>query len=539
MKITLWISGPAWGWVFTAWTLLCEIMANLWYFVIGDKEYSSVIKGWNNLFTISISDGSYYFSKSIDYLLYFNEYALENNQENYNIKNPIKIDKNLCNYQNAYAIGLIGKILWIEKQMIIDKIKTQYKAESIERNIQDIENAYNSSIENILQITPKNRKSLYFGNEILAKGALASWLHFYWAYPMTPASSIIEVIIQDKNVVFYQWEDEIAVAMAMLGAKFAGKRAMCGSSGWGFALMSESISFANQAEIWWVYILSQRAWPSTWTPTFTEQSDINYWLNASFGETYPIVVYPSSFEDGFNLIGKSLNWSDIYQHPVIVLTEKVYSESYVSVSENDLIPQEIDRWKLIKNPTQDFARYQFSDDWISSYTIPWTPNWEFIASSYEHNEYWASVENAQNKVKMTNKRLQKLTTFVQNEFNESFYWYEIINWAASNIYITVGFNSYAVKSFIQDKPQYWVIIIKILSPFDKRLKEFLKENENNIQNLIFVEQNATWQLEDLVVNKLDLTSHNWNQKIKSIRKYDLYPVYQEDLLINEKQWEQI
>ncbi|MEF2174895.1 MAG: 2-oxoacid:acceptor oxidoreductase family protein [Candidatus Absconditabacteria bacterium] len=539
MRITLGISGPAGGGVFTAGTLVCEILADLGYFVIGDKEYSSVIKGGNNLFTISISYNGYYFSKQIDYFMYFNDYALDNNQENYSIKNSIKIEKNLCNYQNAYAIGLIGKLLGIEKQIIIDKIKTQYKADSIEKNVHDIENAYNSSIDNIFQTTPKDKKSLYFGNEILAKGALASGLHFYGAYPMTPASSIIEVIIKDKNVVFYQGEDEIAVAMAMLGAKFAGKRSMCGSSGGGFALMSESISFANQAEIGGVYILSQRAGPSTGTPTFTEQSDINYGLNASFGETYPIVIYPSSFEDGFNLIGKALNWSDIYQHPVIVLTEKVYSESYVSVSENDLIPQEIDRGKLIKNPSQDFARYQFSDNGISPYTVPGTPNGEFIASSYEHNEYGASVENSQNKIRMTDKRLKKLDTLIENEFNESFFGYEIINGAASNIYITVGFNSYGVKSFIQDKPQYGLIIIKILSPFDKRLKKFLEENENNIQNLIFVEQNATGQLQDLVLSKLDLTSNNWNQKIKSIRKYDLYPVYQEDLLIKEKKGEQI
>jgi len=69
-----------------------------------------------------------------------------------------------------------------------------------------------------------------FGNELVAKGAIQSGLEFYSAYPMTPASSISDVILEDPSVTYYQGEDEIAVAMSMLGARFAGKRAMCGTS---------------------------------------------------------------------------------------------------------------------------------------------------------------------------------------------------------------------------------------------------------------------------------------------------------------------
>ena len=111
---------------------------------------------------------------------------------------------------------------------------------------------------------------------------MESGLDFYSAYPMTPASSLIDVITPDHRVTFFQGEDEIAVSMAMLGAKYAGKRAMCGTSGGGFALMTESIAFSNQAEIGGVYVLAQRDGPSTGTPTFTGQGDIAYALNASF-----------------------------------------------------------------------------------------------------------------------------------------------------------------------------------------------------------------------------------------------------------------
>ena len=92
--------------------------------------------------------------------------------------------------------------------------------------------------------------------------------------------------------------------------------------------------------------MSQRDGPSTGTPTYTGQSDINYALNASFGDTFPIVLAPSTYEDGYTLIGKALNRSDQYQHPVIVLIDKQYSESCLSVDKTKLIAEQINRGKL-------------------------------------------------------------------------------------------------------------------------------------------------------------------------------------------------
>jgi 2-oxoglutarate ferredoxin oxidoreductase subunit alpha len=94
-----------------------------------------------------------------------------------------------------------------------------------------------------------------FGNQLIAEGAIATGLEFYSAYPMTPVTSLLEVMLEHPEVTFFQGEDEISVAMAMLGARFAGKRAMCATSGGGFALMTESIAFSHQSEIGGVYIL--------------------------------------------------------------------------------------------------------------------------------------------------------------------------------------------------------------------------------------------------------------------------------------------
>lgn len=187
---------------------------------------------------------------------------------------------------------------------------------------------------------------------------------------MTPASSLIDVVTEHPEVMFFQGEDEIAVAMAMLGAKYAGSRAACGTSGGGFALMTESIAFSNQAEIGGLYILSQRTGPSTGTPTFTEQSDMHFACHASFGDTLPIVLAPSGFGEGYRLAGKALNWSDIYQHPVILLSDKQFSESYVSVDSAELQGEPINKGKILSESPEEFARYADVPDGIAPYTVP-------------------------------------------------------------------------------------------------------------------------------------------------------------------------
>lgn len=217
--------------------------------------------------------------------------------------------------------------------------------------------------------------------------------------------------------------------------------------------MTESISFSNQAELGGVYILAQRAGPSTGTPTFTEQADIDFALHASFGDTKPIVLAPSTYEEAYTMIGKALNRSDIYQHPVIFLTDKQFSESYRSVSPQTVQAEPIQRGKLLQTPPEDFLRYQLTDDGISPYTLPGTIHGEFIAPSYEHSESGATSEDPEMKVAQTNKRAKKMDTFVLNEFTDTFAGYEIINPDAAKFFVSFGANRRVLNSYCHDHPE--------------------------------------------------------------------------------------
>ncbi len=544
MQISIWFSGPAGSGVNTAGILLAELLAHKGYTVLGDKEYASIIKGDNNCFFLYISDEEQPFiRRQIDYFLAYDPYAVSKNESIYDLKKVFMIKDEKCKYKNTFTLGAALKIFGIsleEGKSLLEQqfSEKEFSPEVMNQNFLDLEAGYHYIIQNCGEAcdivncskaiwTPKQ---FMYGNELIAKGAIASGLDFYAAYPMTPASSIIDEVVKDPKVSFFQGEDEIAVSMAMLGAKFAGKRAMCGTSGGGFALMTESISFSNQAELGGVYVLAQRDGPSTGTPTFTGQGDVNYALHASFGDTKPIVLYPSTFEEAYSFAGKALNWSDQYQHPVILLSDKQLSESYLSIDPQKLLAEPIKRGKKADSTAEDqFKRYEFSPDGISPYSVPWTEHTTFIATSYEHDEYGSTNEEPTMKGKMMEKRAQKLKTFVKQEFNSDFYGYEIINPDAETFYITMGINRYALEQHIKGKAEMGLIVIKSLSPFDPRLKTFLEEHAKKIKRLIFVEMNQSGILEDLVRKECELYGE-WNKKIEHFRKITLYPFFEEEII---------
>lgn len=272
--------------------------------------------------------------------------------------------------------------------------------------------------------------------------------------------------------------------------------------------------------------------PSTGTPTFTGQSDLNYALNASFGDTKPIVLYPSTFEEAYTFAGLALNYSDRYQHPVILLSDKQLSESYLSVDVSKLQLSTANRGKRVEKTDSEsdtYKRYEYSADGVSPYSIPGVEKATFIATSYEHDEYGATNEDPIIKGKMIEKRAEKMQTFIKQEFNENFYGYEIINPEAKKFYITMGINRYALESHIEGKSDLGLIVIKSLYPFDPRLKSFLDEKKPQIESLTFVEMNHSGQLEDLVRKECELYGE-WKAKISHQRKVTLYPIFEEEIM---------
>ncbi len=556
MKLNIKVTWPAGMWINSTADIIIELFAKLWYNVIGDIEYESIIKWGLTWFDINVSDSSKYIEKATDIIIAFNDKNLENTLpalkkggyiivnkkwaerlsskqegffDDYNLLDLEINDK----YDNTYLLWIMGKLLNIETRLILDEVDNIFwkkSAEISQKNQDVVSNIYktyelpNNIVNQCIGPLPEIKKvwdthRVSFWNSQIANGAIKSDLWYFAAYPMTPASTVLTEVIKEGSVTFLQPEDELAVMNSALWASFAGKRAMVWTSGGGFALMVEALSFAVQAEIWVTAVFSQRAWPSTWTPTFTENGDLPFALNCIFWvEQHHIILSPSTLEEWYKFWGLALNLADIYQCPVIILTDKQFSEWHVTVDEVE--PTPVNKWKIENSPTKEYKRYELVDDHISPRTFPWMQDWDFITTSYEHDEYGATSEDSDLKKKMTVKRAHKLDNFFETQGLSG---YEIQNPSAKKMLIVTSFNTYTAQEYIKKNSEYGIIIIKFMKPLDERLVSALKW----VEEIIFVENNYSGQLEKHLTQELKLDQIDW-LKISNFRKYDLYPFYMED-----------
>lgn len=542
------ITWPAWAWVNSTVDIIASLYAELWYDLITDIEYESRIKWWVNFFDVNISDDSSKFlTKKVDIVLAFNSDSLEKQLpcirknwviiinkkwiEKLKVKwidfswyNILELDVN-DKYDNTYLLWIYALYLNLDLNIILEKVEEIFNKKwdiVVKYNIAIIKNifeTYNIEKQSELKIERIwNAKKLIYWNKALTYWAIEWWLEFYSAYPMTPASTILTEIIKSKKVKYIQNEDELAVINSALWASYTWVRSMCWTSGGWFALMSEALSFAVQAEFPIVTVLAQRAWPSTGTPTYHEAGDLNFALNPTFWDFEHVVIYPSCLEEAYYFGWLALNIADKYQTQVIFLMDKQSAELYWTVDKLE-VPK-IDRGKMIDNPNEDYKRYELTDDWISPRVKVWTINWDFIASSYEHDEYWSTTEDSDMKKKMTEKRWKKLENFFKKEGITG---YEIINKEAKKIIITTSFTSYTAKEFIKYNSEFGLIIIKIIKPLNEKLREELIKKEE----VIFVESNYSGQLENYITKEFWLKYID-GLKISNLRKYDLFPFYIED-----------
>ena len=178
-----------------------------------------------------------------------------------------------------------------------------------------------------LQTTEENPHLYMIGNDAIGLGAISAGSRFMAAYPITPASEIMEYMIANVTKVggtVVQTEDEIAAANMAIGANYAGVRAFTASAAGGLSLMMEAIGLSGMTETPLVIINTQRGGPSTGLPTKQEQSDLMQMIYGTHGDIPKIVVAPTDAEDAFYLTIEAFNLAEEYQCPVIILVTYNY-----------------------------------------------------------------------------------------------------------------------------------------------------------------------------------------------------------------------
>ncbi len=327
--------------------------------------------------------------------------------------------------QNTVALGAIMSLLGLDFETLEHALTLHFKRKGpsvVDANLSAARAGFDyasANFEPFPSPTPSGPKPLavWTGNEALAMGGAAAGVKFYVAYPMSPSTGVLHWMAKnarDLGIMVRQVEDEICVANMAIGAAHAGCRAMCATSGGGFALMTEAIGSAGMMEIPVVFINVQRAGPSTGVPTKTEQGDLWQALGASQGDFERFIVTPKNALDAFDTIPELFNLVDKCQCPGIVVTDLLISEGTFSVDPDDINMQpEIDRAALITQPAtvDSYMRYKHTESGISPRAIPGLEGYIHVVATDEHDEYGVLISdeftNPHKRRKMVEKRARK------------------------------------------------------------------------------------------------------------------------------------
>lgn len=371
------------------------------------------------------------------------------------------------------------------------------------------------------------KRMVLTGNEALALGAIQGGLKFYSAYPMTPASSILHTLaaLQERHdIVVKHAEDEISVANMAVGAGFAGVRSMCATSGGGFALMNETVSLAGITETPVVFVEVNRGGPGTGIPTFTEQSDLKFVLNAGHGEFPLFVLTPGDVEEAYAFAWEALNLAEQYQTPIIIYSDKYLAESHKTAELFDTnVP--IDRGKLLRNAPDKYLRYTITEDGVSPRTIPGVPNGFFLANSDEHDYFGYSTEEIDLRNAMMEKRMRKIEAYRKVMAQPKLHGPEdakltIIGWGS-----TKGPILDALKHLWREGYRVNYLQLTHIQPFPI---EAVSQRLDAAEQTLIIENNFTGQMEQVIREQTGRTIQH------HMRRYDGRPFFFSDICTRVK-----
>jgi 2-oxoglutarate ferredoxin oxidoreductase subunit alpha len=345
------------------------------------------------------------------------------------------------------------------------------------------------------------RRMLLNGNEALSLGAIAAGCKFMAAYPMTPASSIMEYMAaksRELDLVMVHAEDEIAAINMAIGAAYAGVRAMTATSGSGLALMVEGMGLAGITETPIVIVDAQRPGPAVGLPTRTEQGDLQFVLHAHPGDFPRVLLAPSTVEDAFWTAVKAFNLADKYQLPVIILTDQHLASSYCTVDELDLSKVTVERGALFSEKEGDpseYMRHKVTRSGISPRAFPGLSKALVVTDCDEHDEKGHLTEDADERKAQVEKRLRKMVPLKKEMGRPQKYGSQragttLIGWGS-----TYGAIREAVDILRKDDFPVNMLHLNELWPFPA---EAVNGAIEKAENSYVIESNATGQLARLI-----------------------------------------
>ena len=559
MEINVLIGGAAGQGMETIMNLLGKALVREDFGLIYTKDYMSRVRGGHNFSRLRIAPGQPWTTvESIDVLVALNEETYRKHSQNLVPSGRVIYDPELFSLPgdesrgvpvelkklaeeaggrvmaNTVAVGALLVLMGLETSTVEELLIDTFAGKEgvAEKNIKALKAGYDSAARTCsacFELPAKNQdgKKLFIdGNQVVGMAALASGCRFLSAYPMTPATGIMNYLASkspDYPVIVEQAEDEIAAINMALGAAYAGVRAMTCTSGGGFSLMAEGVSLAGMTETPLVIVVGMRPGPATGLPTRTEQADLEFILHSGHGEFPRAVLSATSHDDAFYRLNKAFELADRYQTPVFFLTDQNFADTHRSVGLYDFSRLVYNRFLAAESDFEKpYKRYRITESGISPRILPGQYEGETVLiDSDEHDEKGNIIEDASTRRTMVDKRMRKLNGMAEEMDEPDLYGDPhpevlLIGWGS-----TYGVIREAVDALIARGIKSAMLHFSDLWPLpQKRLHSLLAE----VKHSFCIENNAGGQLSKLIRRESGLSINS------NILKYDGRPFLPDEIV---------
>ncbi len=412
-------------------------------------------------------------------------------------------------WTNMVALGLAGALAEIPAEALESALRDSWKraAVALQANLAALRAgiAAAAGIDGMPKLDAgpvgAGKRWLISGNEAAGYGAIRGGIRFVAAYPITPATELLEWMAPALTKVggtLLQAEDELASINMIIGASYGGVPSLTATAGPGLALMTEGIGLAVSAEVPIVVVDVMRGGPSTGIPAKSEQSDLSFAVSGLHGDAPRLVLAPTSIADCLATTQWAVQLAEAMQAPAIVLSDQFMGQSRAIIDK----PVEVSfvgRRLTAAANVADYKRYRNTESGVSPMAIPGTPGVVYTADGLEHTEGGIPSSQARDHSAQLDKRERKL-----NQYDYGRWWADIEGDGEAAV-ITFGSATAPVREAVARVAargmNVRVIAMRLLAP---ALPEQLAEALDGVTRVLVVEQNHGAQFYRYLRSMFDL-----------------------------------
>jgi len=422
---------------------------------------------------------------------------------------------------NVLTIGVSFALFKYDRNLVEKAIRVTFPEKIATMNIMALNHAYDYAEENFkdsfkhrLEKTDAHEERIFLtGNQAVAMGKVLGGCRVQTYYPITPAADeseyleahqILKTSGEEEAIIVIQTEDEIAAINSASGAALAGSRAATSTSGPGFSLMVEGLSWAGNDEVPVVITYYQRGAPATGLPTRHGQADLRFAMHAGHGEFPRIILASGDIKECFYDAAKVFNLAEKYQMPVIHLLDKAMANCSQTYPVFDYSKFRIERGAILSEKElegQEYRRFRFTETGLSPRVVLGTKNGVHWYTGDEHNEIGHISEEPFNRRLMVEKRMKKLE-LVENEvpieeklnfFGDKGSENIVVSWGSPKGAIIESLNTLKEEGFSLGFMQ-----VRMIHPLPA---EYVKKALEDKKRIIDVEDNYSGQLGGIIREK--------------------------------------